>query len=82
MEPAVQAPLGGRRPHGLYVTETVQVTKVSLLSRFPSFARLASIAGVAIDIKNRTQNEVHVPLTRRTCSRECFLAVWGYMPVV
>ena len=56
MEPAVRAPLGGRCPHGLYVTETVTVTQVSRLYRFPSFLVLASTAGVAIYIKNCAEN--------------------------
>ena len=53
MEPAVRAPIGARWSTGLFVTENVTVTQVSLLYRFASFVLLASIAGVAIDIKNR-----------------------------
>ena len=38
----------------VYVTETVAVTHVSLLYRSASFVLIATIAGVAIDIENRT----------------------------
>ena len=53
MNSAVRAPLAVAVPMRLFVTETVTVTQVLLLYRSPSFALLDSIAGVAIDIKNR-----------------------------
>jgi hypothetical protein len=42
MKSAVRFIFGGRCPDGLFVTETVTVTKVSLLYRSPSFVLLAS----------------------------------------
>ena len=50
---AIRHPFRGRCPDGLFVTETVTATQVSLLYRSPSFVLLASIAGEAIDIKDR-----------------------------
>ena len=54
MNSAVRAPFGGSSGWTVYVTETVTVTHVSLLYRSASFALIASIAEVAIDIENRT----------------------------
>ena len=50
---AVRRPFRGRCPDGLFVTETVTVTQVSLLYRSPSFVLVASMAGTAMDIENR-----------------------------
>ena len=55
MNSAVRARFGRVAvPMRLFVTETVTVAQVSLLYRSPNFVLLDSIAGVAIDITNRT----------------------------
>ena len=50
---AVRRPFRGRCPDGLFVTETVTATQVSLLYRSPSFVLATSMAGTAIDIESR-----------------------------
>jgi hypothetical protein len=49
----VRRPFRGRCPDGLFVTETVTVTQVSLLYRSLSFVLVASMAEMAMDIENR-----------------------------